>query len=277
MKKFVLGLMVLVCLALAMAPAQAELAALSINFTNDANLIAPTDVAGVGGLYANWNNMTSGTQYTAGGLVLSTGNSATGVAIPQFNNSGYTAGGTPTGGSTADRALMAGGPNIHSIYLSNQQASSFEITGLSSIFPTGYSIIVYTTYESGLGDTGNAFVSPNLSDINFGTGSGDGTWRTTGTTVAGWGGTSTFGGTYSAGTNYVTLAAPSSGVGVDGLVITLDGQGPYSSLYLAGASAWTGIQIIGDYTPPPTESPVAEPAGLGLLGVALLALRKRRS
>jgi len=267
----VMGILVVSALAL-VTPAQAALVALSVNITDSGNLVAGTagvNAAGTGWSangstgFNNWNNLYSGAPNTLGAvnwlantftpigaLRLSDGSVAGNIRFklqrgPDFNLSA--GGGAMTGGNAGDQALMRGGPRT---YILTSTANSFnirmQITGLTSVFTSGYTVRAYTDYMSNNVGSGTIWVSPNAADYAIGELNTTG-FNTAGTTFVNYGNANnaTFNGDFGIGGHYVSSLAPSGGVGQDTLVITDQLTGGGSTTAFA-QSVWTGFQIIGD-------------------------------
>jgi len=272
MRKLLVILAIFGCLALVAGPARADMVAVSVNFTNSSNLLAAGDVAGNAAnrtAFANWNNMTSGNTLT--GMVYSNGEAATGLVLTTSLDSWNTnvdiqnSAGTPSTGGANDKLMRAGGwtggTGAGSPANSNHQIT---FTNLNALFPNGYVIYLYqdAAYNNQVAQWGgNSVVAPAtgvvFSNGGISTGSNAnfvGDWASQNHQVE----------IYGTGATLIT--------GVDTLTINQNclaySTGPISSMVI------TGIQIVGEVSFLP---PVAEPAGLGMIGVALLALKKRRS
>jgi len=257
--------------------------------------------------------MTAEDDYASGGLMLNDGTAAAGVSITGFHR--YTdlaVGCSPTGGTAPDQALMSYGVNMTGFESSAgttgaQQSNNFKIEGLDSVFPNGYRVISYQEaqglfwHESSgyCGMSFNTYASPNLADWSYSVTTVGVNWNTA-NTVSNWGifdapGTGCFGvgtcpgtveaqfdGDYTAYANgdpapfAVTVDNNGEVIDAPDLVVTfayddIDVTGiPYPNMW--EELLWTGVQFVGD-----TGPPIPEPAGLGLLALSLLAMRRRRS
>ena len=177
MRKTIMILAILVCLGLVAGPAQADLVAISVNFTTAGNSLAAGDVAGntaVVGSYASWNNMTSGTSLND--LNYSTGSaSVADLAIwtgaPTTTGTNRWTGGVgidtaytpPISGSAADQKLMATGASTWATDGgANSGVDQFTLSSLATAFPNGYKVYIYQ--DAGNGTTGSTgFVQGNNS------------------------------------------------------------------------------------------------------------------
>jgi len=269
-----------VATALAGTAAQADIV-IGLNFYDGAgNVLAPTDVAGLTPA-ANWNNSAQGAGNNLSGLTLnrSTG-TATTVTAKWSSNGIYET--WPPGGSASagDAKLMKNG--MRSIKngtsgFANNPSAQILLENLNATFPGTYNVtlfagewdnnftygqstVYYNTDASATSGWVNATGGFNAgnSPINPPAGS------TAGGTLAPPNG-SGFNGTWTAGTNYVTI----SGLTADKLLLT--------GIVTTGSGAWqvnnfTGLQITG----------VPEPASVALSGTAVavaaggMLLRRRR-
>jgi len=271
MRKTILVLAILGCLALVAGPAQADMVAVSINFTNTANALAASDVAGntaVVGSYANWNNITSGSSVT--GLVYSNAVASTvGVSFGGSQwGSGVVIGSAVTAPSgsvdAANTKMMSTGAYTSSYGLQNP-TDTLTLSGLNAAFPNGY--VIYFYQDAG---------SPTQSQPGWGSNVATGVLFNGSATgpVAYNSGTAAFNNDWSSNAHQLKMtAAPSNGdLALDTITVS-ENVNTFVS-FTTVSNVITGIQIVGEVSFAP---PVAEPAGLGIIGVALLALKKRRS
>ena len=176
------------------------------------------------------------------------------------------------GASTGDTGLDA-------LYNSGQSTSMngsefFAVTGLAPNAPyTAFWMVSHNGHVigydgTGSGPTGNPVGShTNATDGGIGTQGNDALWKIVGTTDA----------TGSIGFGLMQGTAMASGFG-NNPVFTSTNTNPNGRDPIAPTGGWNISQqcsISGFMVYQAT--PVAEPAGLGLLGVGLLAMRRRRS
>jgi len=264
MKKIVMVLAIVSCLALVAGSAQANVI-IGTNFSSVA--LAPGDVAGYVPV-ASWNNAGGKTGSIAS--LLDQNAAATGVSITWSLETANDDCTDPTAAATAgDQKLFAGGARSMGFsYQSNYQSSQWRIDNLNAAFPGGYTVYIYLgdngySFMAGSGSMyisqGSDFTTAYINDpasppasyyskLDYSTPNNYG-----------------FNGTYTVGTNYVASASMAN----DSICVTTWVTGKNGTTW--GSTEVPGIQIVGN------EPPTPEPACLGLIGVALLGLRKRRS
>ena len=267
MRKVLIALAVVALLAM---PATADTVVskvISINFHSGSDALAASDEAGVVAI-DNWNNFSSSNQSSLA-LVDDTGTTAT-ATLSINNGYGPQACNASTGGSAANQALMNSGlAGISGAIHSGYKYTQVLLEDLDVDFPDGYDVYLYfgdISWGWASSSTSSADESFTVSDYvqdgptSLPTPDDDETF------TAGTNGT-VYSGTFTAGANYVKFA----GLTAADVVYSVD---PYS-IHSGGFSMCilTGIQIVYEEE---VEVPIAEPAGLGLVGVALLGLRRRR-
>jgi len=278
-KKF---LFVAIALLLVAGTAQANMIAvtkaISINFSEQtgATRLGPTVAAGVDD-YTNWNNVflrnsvtyplpsanIIGNPTTA--FLYNDGTAATGFQITGYVSVGANDWGNP--GQTplvtvdaGDKTLWSDGTRFYNPGAYNQ----IKLAGLSAIFPNGYTVRSYQDFYSGNLSNGATIVSTDLTVFGTSNTGAAGTYATTAWSLNN---KNAFDGNFLTNGHYVSVTPTSI---ANSIVIT---EKTTSGAAFAQAT-WIGIQIVGTVYEP---EPVAEPAGLGLIGLALLSLRKRRS
>jgi len=255
-KKFLL-----VAVALLLVAGMAQANTVSIGFNGN---LTTSDVAGVVPA-ANWNIVTGG---SGTGLAL---NAATGldsgVTMTWSEEQSWNPSNAPTGGTVGDQHLMSGGARSFSIAPTVGEGDcQFLLSNLNAQFGNTYDVYVYfsdvgygwigggaTIYASAASDYSANVSSPTSIASPFAS-----------QAVAPANGSS-FNGTWNLNSNYVKF----EGMTADSLTITM--------FITSRNTTWAGIITNGiqiDGTPPPPPPPTPEPAGLGLIGVALLALRR---
>jgi MYXO-CTERM domain-containing protein len=263
------ALVAMVVVVMAASVAMGATKVISVNYTDSTNLMAPGDVAGFVPA-ANWNNVT-GLNGVGIGLNDDGGN-PTGVTLDfQHDAAGYI-NNTSTSGSLGDNLMMnSGGRTIGGGY--GELYSQTLLSGLNAEFPNGYDVYVYfgdanynfmwgngVLYESTAAD-----YTLDIHQPNAGAPLANVTDSQTYNTPEGL----VFNGTWTAGQNYVAF----TGKSLDAVC--------YTAWETGGGTFWVsevnGIQIVGEDAGGGGDAPIAEPTGLGLVGLALTALRRRRS
>ena len=256
MKKLIaVAVMVLLC-----SPAMAVTVALSINYTNSSNDLAPADQAGVDG-YTNWNNLydqrgaPGNTMFrTAGELLLSDGTYAPDAKIDSWVAGDGNSWGDPPPAVVS--VVYAGDTTLWAIgsrdYNPSNNGQTLTLSGLSTTFPDGFTVITYQDYLNGNIAGGEVRVYPD------GGGALTDTWALANTDG--------FDANFDEFGHTCSIDIPA---GTDEVAINMH---PTSGAQFAQVTQ-LGVQIVGEGAPPP----VPEPAGLGLIGLSLLAVRRRRS
>ena len=275
MKKYVAILAVLAVLVFAL-PADAKIVSINIASNSDRSKdVGPGDLAGAVPA-PNWNNapLSHGGTVAAGGLVDDSAVPTTAMVIEQRS------------GDTRN-AAVAGAPDVNTnmyealaphVSVDNSRNFAFgpnvstRLTNLNAEFPGGYDLHLYLSNWSFSGNGAGEIVVYN-DPTKYGRGyDGHNPPWTDG--IANLPYNLMPQPTYDSsqgivlGDNYVKL----EGLSDDTIVLQ-----PYPYVHLTGfnAIAITGLQLV---APEEDEEPVIpEPAGLGVVGLALLSLRKRRS
>jgi len=182
------GLAAVACCGSAPVLAEPIWNAISVNFTNSSNLLDSTEVAGNAseGLFANWNNVQSGTSannlnfalypqdWEAPPVDLSIYTGAMNSSTPypilsyggtQFGTNPWTGGVTmntpataPSSGNSSQNKLYASGAVVLSTNgtVGTFQNGIFSFSGLNAAFPNGYKVYVYQSAGAG-NNTGTYF------------------------------------------------------------------------------------------------------------------------
>jgi len=247
---------------------------ISATFDNDAG--STTMVAGYVPV-GNWNIAVGSLSATNVAVVDETG-AATSVLLSYGWEQSQNPTNTPSGG-TAGNLILYGGAGARQYDDSSPSDSwvgngQILFTNLNALMPNGYIAYVYYTdisYDWIGGSNGTIYAS-DAADFTTSANT-----PTSLTNIAAQGNYvvpngAAWNGTFTEGTNYTPLGSIATPLTADGVTITMH-------LLARNGAAWTGfavvgVQIVGLSAPEPP--PIPEPAGLGLLGVALLALKKRR-
>jgi MYXO-CTERM domain-containing protein len=260
---------VMLIVAVGMFAASADAKTISINFdTGGANVLAPADIAGVVPA-ANWNNVTA---MVSGQVLVDSTGAATTATLDSYSFSLNTANAS-TGGTAPNQAMMNEGLLQGVLGGSGTYTGQVMLQNLAAEMALGYDVYLYvgdSSWGHMAGATANVYESNTAADF---TGVQGGPVLANVTQTIGFTGAANgtvFNGTYSAGGNYVQFTGKSAALAVYQVWATSAG----------GGASWSGamlhgMQIVGEEPPP--EPGVPEPAGLGLVGLALLAVRKRRS
>ena len=260
MKKLTTLVAIMAVFGFVASPAMAALIALGLNYTNSSNDLGAADQAGISG-FTNWNNLydqrgaPGNTQFrTAGELLLSDGTFDPTAKIDSWAAGDGNSWGDPPPAVVStvypgDTTLWAIGSRDYSPSAAGQ---TITLSGLSTTFANGFSVITYQDYLVGPVSAGNVTVT-----------------ATGGPYSAGWSlvNTSGFNADFGSFGHTVNIPIPA---GVDLVSINFH---PTSGAAFAQATL-LGIQIVGEVE---GGELVPEPAGLGLIGLALLAVRRRRS
>jgi len=253
--------------AVGLFAASANAKTISINFETGNYPLAAGDVAGIVPA-DDWNNVSTS---SGSGLVLndSDGN-PTAVTLDHSARGNFTDN-PSTGGSAADQTMMNSGWMSIGPQNYPRETGQVMLQGLATEFSLGYDVYVYfgdVDWTWGWPNGGFIYESNTAADYTASVSdpampTGNETQTLTWSMSEG----QTFSGTWTPGTNYVLFTGKSADVAVytawvDG---TINVGGNFCTALI------NGMQIDG---PDPV---IPEPAGLGLLGVALLAMRRRRS
>jgi len=291
MKKVLVIMAVALVLAWS-ASAMAALKVVSINFYNNdgygaTNTLVASDSAGSVAA-TNWNNLSisKNSEVTLSNLV---DDSGTGTGLNAAASPGYAANGTELVSGTGADVMMMSGAGFESINPSTPRYAQLLVSGSTDgVYTTmgaAYDVIVYI--GSGYNNTGGvmgSFGNILLSADGYTSGVDNdypssplmtAGYRTLNSASTGSAGVPT----YSTSTGWVLSNNATAGnyvlfTGVTAETLVITPQ-------FTGGGTWfptvnvLGIQIVATIVDP--EPPVPEPAGLGLLGVALLALKRRRS
>ena len=260
---------VMLIMAMGVFAASADAKTISINFSVGASDdLAPADIAGVVPA-ANWNNVNG---MLSGAVMNDSTGAATTVTLDNYGFSINTDN-PPTGGTAPNQAMMNSGLLQGVLGGSGTYTGQVMLQNLAAEMALGYDVYLYvgdSSWGHMAGATADVYESNTAADFTAAPGGPvlANVTQTIGFTGAANG--TAFGGAYVAGSNYVKFAGKSAALAVYQVWATSAGGGASWS-----GSMLNGMQIVGEEPPP--DPGIPEPAGLGLVGLALLAVRKRRS